>query len=109
MKGSLIGVALAAGTGIIWGGQFVLGKSALGRVDAFHLTTIRYAIAAAVLLGALAVVEGRAALRLDGRGRRLLWLGTLGFAGFNLLVYVGLSHAQPQSAALITALAPLLT
>jgi drug/metabolite transporter (DMT)-like permease len=78
-------------------------------VDAFHLTAIRYTIAAAVLLGALALVEGRSALRLDGRGRRLLWLGTLGFAGFNLLVYVGLSHAQPQSAALITALAPLLT
>ncbi len=87
----------------------MLGKSALGHVDAFHLTTIRYAIAALVLLGLLVALEGRRALRLEGRGLRLLALGTLGFAGFNLLVYEGLAHAQPQNAALITALAPLLT
>src|SRR2546428_7762823 len=100
MKTPLAGVALAAGTSLVWGGQFVLGKSALGRVDAFHLTTIRYAIASLVLLGLLVAVEGRQALRLEGRGRRLLVLGTLGFAAFNLLVYEGLAHAQPQNAAL---------
>jgi drug/metabolite transporter (DMT)-like permease len=102
-------VLFAAVTGITWGGQFVVGKSALGRVDAFHLTTLRYALAAFVLLALLAVVEGPRALRLEGRGLRLLWLGTLGFAGFNLLAYTGLDYAQPQSAALITTLAPLLT
>ena len=109
MKTPLAGVALAAGTSLVWGGQFVLGKSALGRVDAFHLTMIRYAIAAVVLLGLLAALEGWNALRLDGRGVRLLALGTVGFAGFNLLVYEGLSHSEPQNAALITALGPLLT
>src|SRR5580765_1984932 len=60
-------------------------------------------------LGVLAAVEGRRALRLDGRGLRLFWLGSLGFAGFNLLAYTGLAHARPQSASLIVALAPLLT
>jgi len=54
-------------------------------------------------------VEGRRALHLEGRGLRLLGLGTLGFAGFNLLAYTGLAHARPQSAALIVALGPLLT
>ena len=39
---------------------------------------------------------------------QLLVLGTLGFAGFNLLAYTGLEHARPQSASLIVALAPLL-
>ena len=48
-------------------------------------------------------------LRLDGRGLRLFWLGSLGFAGFNLLAYTGLAHSRPQSASLIVALAPLLT
>src|SRR5205085_2704035 len=91
-----------------WGGQFVVGKSALSRVDAFHLTAIRYLGAAVVLLAVLAAVEGRRALSLDGRALRLLWLGTLGFAGFNLLAYEGLQHAQPQSAALVAALGPLL-
>jgi drug/metabolite transporter (DMT)-like permease len=57
----------------------------------------------------LAVVEGPRALRLDGRGWRLFWLGSLGFAGFNLLAYTGLAHARPESASLIVALGPLLT
>jgi drug/metabolite transporter (DMT)-like permease len=55
------------------------------------------------------VLEGPRSLRLDGRGWRLFWLGSLGFAGFNLLAYTGLAHARPQSAALIVALGPLLT
>ena len=49
-------------------------------------------------------------LRLLGRrGLRLFGLGTLGFAGFNLLAFTGLDHAEPQSAALVVALAPLIT
>lgn len=108
-KSSVAGAGLATATGLIWGGQFVVGKSAIGKVDAFDLTTIRYAIASGALLVLLAAVEGVRSLRLDGRGLRLFWLGALGFAGFNLLAYTGLQHAQPQSASLIVALGPLLT
>lgn len=103
------GAGLATLTAVTWGGQFVVGKSALDRVDAFPLTTVRYAVAAALLLAVLAAAEGRGALRLDGRGRDLFRLGTLGFAGFNLFAYTGLAHARPESAALIVALGPLLT
>ena len=103
------GTILATITGLAWGGQFVVGKEALGAVDAFNLTTVRYALAAGVLLALLAAVEGRRGFRLEGRGLRLFWLGTLGFAGFNLFVYTGLEHAEPQNAALIGALGPLLT
>ena len=106
---ALIGGLMGAVTGIAWGGQFVVGKSALGSINSFPLTTIRYAVAGALWLLVLAVVEGRRSLRLDGQGLRLFWLGTLGFAGFNLLAYTGLAHARPQSASLIVALAPLLT
>ena len=104
-----LGVLFATTTGTIWGGQFVVGKSALARIDAFPLTTIRYAAAALLLLAWLVAVEGRASLSATGRWSRLFWLGTLGFAGFNLFAYTGLAHTRPQSAALITALAPLLT
>ena len=106
--GKRLGFVFAAATGVIWGGQWVVGKSALARVDAFNLTTLRYAVAGAILLGALAAVEGRRAFRLDGRGLRLFGLGTLGFAGFNLLAYKGLDLAGAESASLITSLAPLL-
>jgi drug/metabolite transporter (DMT)-like permease len=104
-----LGVLFATTTAVVWGGQFVVGKSALESVNAFPLSTIRYAIAAVLWLAVLWVVEGRSALRLDGRGRRLFWLGSLGFAGFNLLAYTGLAHARPESASLIVALGPLLT
>src|SRR6059058_5177063 len=109
MRRTALGSIFAATTGIIWGGQFVVGKSALHRIDAFPLSAIRYAAAAALLLALLALVEGRRAFRLEGRGLELFWLGSLGFAGFNLLAYTGLAHARPQSASLIVALGPLLT
>ncbi|HEY7691777.1 MAG TPA: DMT family transporter [Gaiellaceae bacterium] len=104
-----IGALFATSTALAWGGQFVVGKSALGTVNAFPLTTVRYAFAAGIWLLVLVAVEGRGALRLGERGLRLFWLGTLGFAGFNLLAYTGLAHARPQSASLIVALGPLLT
>ena len=104
-----VGVLFATTTAVVWGGQFVVGKSALESVDAAPLSTIRYALAAALWLAVLAVLEGPRSLRLDGRGWRLFWLGSLGFAGFNLLAYTGLAHARPQSASLIVALGPLLT
>jgi drug/metabolite transporter (DMT)-like permease len=105
---STIGGLFAAFTGVVWGGQFVVAKSALDRVDAFWLTSARYALAVVVLLALLAIVEGPAALSPRGRTLQLVTLGTLGFAGFNLLAYTGLEHARPQSASLIVALAPLL-
>jgi drug/metabolite transporter (DMT)-like permease len=108
-RGSALGAAFAAATGVAWGGQFVVGKSAVDQLNAFPLTTVRYAVASLLWLAVLAFVEGRGALRLAGRGLRLFWLGSLGFAGFNLLAYTGLQHTRPQSASLIVALAPLLT
>lgn len=103
-----VGGLFAAFTGVVWGGQFVVGKSALARVDSFWLTSARYALAAAVLLGLLASFEGVRSLSPRGRTVQLIVLGTLGFAGFNLLAYTGLEHARPQSASLIVALSPLL-
>jgi drug/metabolite transporter (DMT)-like permease len=102
-------VLFATTTAVVWGGQFVVGKSALETIDAAPLSTIRYAVAAGLWLVVLVVLEGPRSLRLDGRGWRLFWLGSLGFAGFNLLAYTGLAHARAQSASLIVALGPLLT
>jgi drug/metabolite transporter (DMT)-like permease len=104
-----VGALLATVTAVAWGGQFVVGKSALGSVNAFPLSTIRYAAAVLLWIAVLVAVEGRRSLRLEGQGLQLFWLGSLGFAGFNLLAYTGLAHARPQSASLIVALGPLLT
>jgi len=108
-RNATLGVLFATTTALAWGGQFVVGKSALQTIDAFPLSTVRYALAAALWLLVLVALEGRGSLRLDGRGWRLFWLGTLGFAGFNLFAYTGLAHARPETASLIVALGPLLT
>src|SRR5436305_6163079 len=108
-KPAVAGALLATTTAVTWGGQFVVGKSALERVNAFPLSTVRYAVAALLWLVVIAAIEGRRSLRPQGHGWRLFWLGSLGFGGCTLLGFTGLAHARAESAALIVALAPLLT
>src|SRR3954470_16407883 len=91
-----------------WGAMFPIAASALHHVDPFPLTAIRYGIAALVFLGLLWAVEGRQALRAEGRSLELFVLGSIGFAGFNLLSYLGLEHTRAPGAALIVASQPLL-
>ena len=103
------GALLAAVAGLGWGAMFPIAKTAMHHVPALPLTAIRYGAASVLLLALLAAVEGRAAMRYDGRFGRALVLGTLGFAGFNLLSYVGLGFTQPQNAALVVATMPFVT
>jgi drug/metabolite transporter (DMT)-like permease len=103
------GAVLAAVAGLGWGAMFPIAKTAMHHVPAMPLTAIRYGVASVLLLGLLGAVEGRRALRYDGRFGRALLLGTLGFAGFNLLSYVGLGLTQPQNAALVVATMPFVT
>jgi drug/metabolite transporter (DMT)-like permease len=89
--------------------MFPIAAAAIHHVDAFHLTAVRYLVATAIFLGLLALIEGGRALLPQGRALELFILGTLGFAGFNLLTYLALEHVRPQDASLIVATAPLLT
>ncbi len=104
----LRGGAMLAGTAVAWGGMFAVTKPLMGVVDPFTLTLVRYGVTAPVFLALLVLVEGVGALRLEGRGWRLWWLGTLGFAGFGVLAFLGLRVAQPEHAAVIPATMPLI-
>jgi drug/metabolite transporter (DMT)-like permease len=94
---------------LAWGLMFPVLAATLRHVDPANLTAIRYGGAAAVLVGILVAVEGRRALRPGGRLRELALLGTLGFAGFNLLTMYALGETAPQNAALLVATTPALT
>jgi drug/metabolite transporter (DMT)-like permease len=96
---------------LAFGTMFPVAASALHHIDAFHLTAIRYGLATLAFLALLWAVEGRGALVVPGRRRGLeLWaLGSAGFAGFNLLAYLGLGSSSPQHAAVFVALMPVLT
>ena len=96
-------------TALAWGAQFSVAKTALVSIDAFHLSTLRYVPAAAVMLAVLAAVEGRRALRLDGAGVKLWLYGSFGFAGFSILAFLGVAATTPEQAAIIVALMPLVT
>ncbi|OIQ89594.1 EamA-like transporter family protein [mine drainage metagenome] len=107
--GRSAGLAFLAFAGIAWGGMLPLGKVLFHHLDPVVMTALRYGFAALLFLGALVWREGRAALRLQGRGARLWLLGTVGFAGFNLLGFEGLQRTQPEQAAVMVALMPLVT
>src|SRR4051794_28300063 len=92
-----------------WGAMFPIASHALPTVEPFHLTALRYGIASLVFVALLCRFEGIRALAPDGRLVRLWMLGTVGFAGFNLLSYVGLEHTGPRNAALIVPTMPLIT
>src|SRR5919205_24818 len=94
---------------LAFGTMFPVAASALHHVDAFHLTAIRYLLATLAFVAILWLVEGRAALNPGRRGLELWALGTAGFAGFNLLAYLGLGSSTPQHAAVFVALMPILT
>ena len=94
---------------LCWGAMFPIAASAMHHIDPFPLTAIRYGVAVPVWIGLLVALEGRRALRTEGRTLELFVLGSLGFAGFNLPGYLGLEHTRPQDAALIVAAQPLIT
>jgi drug/metabolite transporter (DMT)-like permease len=86
---------------------FPVAMVTLSVVDPFHMTAIRYAITAIVFVGLLVFAEGLRALNMEGRVLRVALLGTAGFAGLGLFVFVGLQHSRPEHGAIIMATQPL--
>jgi drug/metabolite transporter (DMT)-like permease len=91
-----------------WGAMFPIAAHAIPTVEPLHLTALRYGLASIVFVALLWRIEGRGSLR-PHRTLRLWALGTLGFAGFNLLSYIGLEHTGPRNAALIVPTMPLVS
>jgi len=100
---------MLAATAITWGGMFPIMKPLLGKIDPFTLTLVRFGFAAIVFILILLAAEGREAFATQGKTFRLWWLGTLGFAGFGLLLVLGLNNARPEHASVVPALMPLIS
>jgi drug/metabolite transporter (DMT)-like permease len=96
-------------TTVAWGAMFAVAKSALAELDAFWLSTVRYIPAAMVMLAIVWLVEGRDSLSPRGAVARLWLFGSIGFAGFSILGFLGLAQSRPEHAAIIAALMPLIT
>jgi drug/metabolite transporter (DMT)-like permease len=105
---SLRGAGLLLMAATAWGGLFPVALVTLPVLDPFHMTAIRYGITAIIFVGMLAFAEGPGALKMEGRGLRAALLGTAGFAGLGLLVFVGLQHSRPEHGAIIMTTQPLI-
>jgi drug/metabolite transporter (DMT)-like permease len=89
---------------LCWTPLFSVAKRTLPHIDAFALGTLRYAIGIVLFVLLLAAVEGRSALKLDGRLLPATTFGVVGITGFNLFVWIGLALTRPEHASIILAL-----
>jgi drug/metabolite transporter (DMT)-like permease len=91
---------------LVWGAFLPVSKIVLAAIDPYWLTALRYGVAALCFLAVLAATEGRAALAFEGRAGAAWLFGSIGFAGFSLLVFEGLRLTRPEHGAMILALGP---
>jgi hypothetical protein len=106
------GVLYCIAATVSFGLMFPVMASALTRVDPFTFTSLRYLLAAGASLVLLRVKEGPGALRPKGEPIALAWfLGSIGFAGFGFLVFLGQQLAGREgalTASIMAATQPLL-
>jgi len=103
-KDTMKGVLACLVAAIAFGLMFPVMASALKHVDPFTFTSLRYLTAAVTSLAMLLMKEGPQALRLRDESIGRAWfLGSLGFAGFGFLVFLGQQLAG-RDGALMTAI-----
>jgi drug/metabolite transporter (DMT)-like permease len=86
---------------LCWAPLFPLAKRVLPVVDAFAMGTARYLIGGLVFVLLLAALEGRRALRYEGRFAAAALFGVIGITGFNGFVWYGLTFTRPEHTAII--------
>lgn len=104
----LRGAGLLLVAAVAWGGLFPIALVTLSSLDPFYMIAIRSGITSIILLVLLVGVEGPDALGLEGKAARLAVLGSFGFAGLGLLVFIGLQHSRPEHGGIIMATQPLI-
>lgn len=88
-KQVIVGSILCLIASMSWGAMFPVSHLALQKIDPFYFSFIRYLIVAAILSVMLLIKEGKSAFRLEGRGKSLLFFGTLAFTVYNMCVFFG--------------------
>ena len=84
-------------------------KRTLPHMDAYSLGSVRYLFGIALFIALLVALEGRSALRYEGRFGAATLFGLLGITAFNLFVWLGLALTRPEHASVILALQTPLT
>lgn len=102
-KHVLLGSALCLTASVSWGAMFPVAHSALQYMDPFYFSMIRYFIVTVILICLLWLKEGKTAFRLEGKGGKLLFYGTMAFTVYNFLVFWG-QHLLGESGIIIASI-----
>ncbi len=94
---------------LLWAGNAVVGRLAVGHVPPLLLNALRWMLALAILLvlGRRALTTPAARRELAARWRELTLLGLLGVGTYNALQYLALHTSTPINVTLIAASSPL--
>jgi len=103
-----LGLAAALFAAVTWGVQLPLAKDAFAIVDPFHITAVRYLVAALMLAALLVMREGWKALSYEGHGMTAVALGVVGICGSPTLVFLGMSLSRAEHAVVIVSLQPMI-
>ncbi|MGP7816561.1 DMT family transporter [Niallia sp. 01092] len=96
----ITGTILCFITVLSWGGQFPIMRNALEQIDPFSFTAMRYTLASIIFVLLLVLIEGKQTLNFDGKLKTLWIYGTIGFVGFNFLMFSGQQLAGSSGALL---------
>lgn len=89
-----------------WATNYVLGKIAVGTLPPFHLSAIRWLIAALILLPIVYQDMRKHRRLLLKNWKTVVFLGAAGVAGFNSILYLGMQYTTSINASLINSLQP---
>lgn len=85
----LYGALLCLIAAVSWGAMFPVAHGAFQYIDPFYFTVIRYGSVTLILVIWLWIKEGKQAFRLEGKGLRLWFFGTMAFTVYNLFIFWG--------------------
>ena len=95
-----------------WGAMFPVADHALGYIDPFYFTFIRYGAVSIVLVILLLMKEGKKSFRLEGKGKLLIFFGMMAFTVYNVLIFLGemlMGKSGVMAASIMEALMPIIS
>lgn len=95
-------------TALMWSGNAIAGKIATGHISPFLLTWLRWALACVILLTFAHKYIRQDFEEIKKHWKFLFFLGVIGFAIFNNLMYLALNHTTAINVAIEQAAMPLI-
>lgn len=95
-------------TALLWGGNAIAGRLAVGEISPMALTCLRWVIVVAILLPCMGNQLRLHWPTLAPRSPRILLMGALGFTGFNALFYAAAYHTTAVNLTIFQGAIPVL-